>query len=457
VSNIPVAIIGGGISGLATAYDLQRQGKAFHLFESTNRLGGIIKTDSIKGFTIDGGPDSLLLQKPAAIELCKELGLEDQLISTLPPRTAYVVRNRKLYPLPSEAILGIPTSISSLVTHRLISPTGRFRMALEILTTLKKTGTAQGDESIAHFFRRHFGQECVDYIAEPLLAGIHAGSVDRLSMNSLFPRLVKAETDSGSILAALRTRKERPSPKGIFRSLKGGIEVLTRTLSSRLPSENIHTGSSVTKIYGKKPYQLTLSNGTTLMADSVVLAVPAYVAATILQTLDSSLSHLCNEIPYTSTATVALGYPAASITSPLIGTGFVVPRIEKEFALMAGSWVSSKWPNRSPDSSVLLRGFIGGVRNNSTLTEPDDRLIKIVQDDFSKLINISGQPVVSRVYHWRRLNPQHEVGHLERVQEIDRLLELHSGLYLIGAGVRGVGVPDCISHGRAVSSKITSK
>ena len=457
MSNIPVAIIGGGISGLATAYDLQQRGKSFHLFESTDRLGGIIKTDSIEGFTIDGGPDSLLLQKPAAVELCEELGLGNQLISTLPPRTAYVVRNGKLYPLPSAAILGIPTSISSLATHRLISPAGRLRMALEIVMTTKTFKTAQSDESIAQFFKRHFGQECVDYIAEPLLAGIHAGSVDRLSMKSLFPRLVKAESDYGSILAALRARKERPSPKGIFRSLKGGVEVLTKTLSSRLPSEKLHTGSSVTKVYGKKPYQLTLSNGKTLTADNVVLAVPAYVAATILQTLDSSLSHLCNEIPYTSTATVALGYPRSSITSPLIGTGFVVPRIEKEFLLMAGSWVSSKWPNRSPDSSVLLRGFVGGARDNTALTEPDDRLIKIVQDDFSKLINISGQPIVSRVYHWRRLNPQHEVGHFERVQEIDRLLELHPGLHLIGAGVRGVGVPDCISHGRAVSSTITSK
>ena len=457
MSNTPVAIIGGGISGLATAYALQQRGKSFLLFESTKRFGGIIKTDTIEGFTIDGGPDSLLLQKPAAIELCEELGLGDQLISTLPPRTAYVVRNGRLYPLPSNAVLGIPTSFPSLAAHKLISPAGRLRMALEILAAPNIFRSSRRDESIAHFFKRHFGQQSVDYIAEPLLAGIHAGSVDRLSMNSLFPRLIKAETDYGSVLTAIRARKKAPPPKGIFQSLKGGIEVLTKTLISRLPSENLRTGLSVTRVHGTRPYQLTLSNGKTVTADSIVLAVPAYVAATILEYLDASLSNLCNEIPYTSTATVALGYSASSITSPLIGTGFVVPRIEKEFTLIAGSWVSSKWPNRSPENSILLRGFLGGVRDNTTLAEPDNRLIKIVQDDFAKLINISGQPVVSRVYHWPRLNPQHEVGHLKRVQEIDRLLELHPGLHVIGAGVRGVGIPDCITHGLLVGSEITSE
>ena len=220
-NNPLVAIIGGGITGLSAAYELHRRGAPFILFERANRLGGVIQTEFTEGFTIDGGPDSLLTQKPAALELCSELGLRERLISTLPPRTAYICRAGQLHPLPKASVLGIPTRLRSFATMPVLSVSGKIRMAMDLI---QAGDTRVRDESIGSFFRRRFGQESVTYIAEPLLAGIHAGDVERLSMQTLFPTLVDAERRHGSVIKGLhfRQRSNRPSQDGLFRSLVGG-------------------------------------------------------------------------------------------------------------------------------------------------------------------------------------------------------------------------------------------
>ena len=451
MTEIEVAIVGGGVSGLSAAYELHRRGVPYVLFEHAGRLGGVIRTDHVDGFTIDGGPDSLLVQKPAAVDLCHELGLGERLVPTCPPRTAFVVRGGKLFPLPEASVLGIPTRLVPLITTGLLSPAGKLQLALD-LTRRARPANDQGDESVAAFFARRFGREAVDYIAEPLLAGIHAGDVDRLSMHALFPRLVEMERHHRSVIRGCRSLRATRSPDGPFRSLPGGIEELTTALVGTLAPDALRCETGVIDLHRPGRFQLTLSNGQTVAARQVVLAVPAYVTADLVESIDPPLGALCRAIPYTSTATVVLSYLRSAVRHALNGTGFVVPRIEREIGLMAGSWVSSKWPGRAPDGQVLLRGFVGGTRNSKALEQTDAGLIHAVHRDLTALLKISGEPGLKRVYRWPRLNPQHEVGHLDRLGQIEKRLTHLPGLHLAGAGFRGVGVPDCVANGRAVGA-----
>ena len=440
-NNPLVAIIGGGITGLSAAYELHRRGTPFILLERANRLGGVIQTEFTEGFTIDGGPDSLLTHKPAALDLCSELGLRERLISTLPPRTAYICRDGQLHPLPKASVLGIPTRLKSLATMPVLSVSGKLRMAMDLMRTGKPHAR---DESIGSFFRRRFGQESVAYIAEPLLAGIHAGDVERLSMQALFPTLVDAERRHGSVITGLhfRQRSNRPSQGGLFRSLVGGIGQLTSTIVDTLSTSTVQTNSEVTQITGGAHFRVHLVSGETISANQVILTTPAYLTEQLISALDPTLANICGTIPYTSTATVALSYPRTS----------VVPRVEQGLSLMAASWVSSKWPHRVPSGQILLKGFLGGPRQPDILEQNDQELVSIAHRDLSQLLGISTKPAVTRVFRWPRLNPQHEVGHLDKISAIDARLPNIPGLHIVGAGFRGVGIPDCVSHGRAAGA-----
>ena len=451
-ANVRVAVVGGGVSGLAAAYELQVRGVRHVLLEGSARIGGVIRTDRVDGFTIDGGPDALLIEKTAGIELCRELGLGDRLVPTLPPRTAFIVRAGRLHPLPRHSVLGIPTRLWPLASTRLLSAAGRARMALDLIRP-GRAPDGGADESIASFFARRFGREAVDYIAEPLLAGIHAGHVDRLSIRALFPRLAEAEHTHGSVMRALAARRRaRRAPGGPFRSLPGGVGELADALAGALAPGVIRIGDGVRELRGPAPYRLLLSGGETVSAGQVVLAVPAHIAAELVRPLDPELAELCGGIPHTSTATVTLGYPRGAIRHDLRGTGFVVPRIERGLSVMAGTWVSSKWPDRAPPGQALLRGFVGGARDTAALDRSDAELIDAVHRDLAHLLDIEGRPSLARVYRWPRLNPQYEVGHLERLAAIDARLARLPGLRLIGAGFRGVGIPDCIHQGRAAGA-----
>ena len=451
-ADVGVAVVGGGISGLAAAYELGARKVRHVVLERAPRVGGLIRTDQVDGFTLDGGPDSLLVQKPAAVELCRELGLGGRLVATLPPRTAHVLRAGRLHPLPAHSVLGIPTRMRTLAATRLLSPAGRVRIAADLVLPAAAPAPP-GDESIASFFARRFGREAVDYIAEPLLAGIHAGRVERLSIRALFPRLVEAERTHGSVIRALAARRRgAPQGGGPFRSLQGGIGELAHALARKLAPDALRTGIGVREIGGRAPYRLLLDTGGTVTAEQVVLAVPGPAAAALLRPLDAELAGECESIPYTSSATVALGYPRDAIRHDLRGTGFVVPRIERGVSLMAGTWVSSKWPGRAPPGQALLRGFLGGARDGSALDRSDAELIAAAHGDFARLLDISGQPSLARVYRWRGLNPQYEVGHLERLAAIDARLARLPGMQLTGAAFRGVGIPDCIAAGRAAGA-----
>ena len=449
MSSATVAVIGGGISGLAAAYQLHQQGTSFVLIEKSDRLGGLIFTEKIHDFTIDAGPDSLLVQKPAALQLCDELGLQNQLVSTLTPRTAYIVRDGILHPIPQGSVFGIPTNLESLLASDYLSTQAKIRMAEDLVIPPKLDDS---DESVGSFFRRRFGSEAVEYLATPLLAGIHGGNVEQLSMRALFPRLVKAETQYGSVIRGFRNRRPDPgssaSNHGVFRSLTGGLHTLTNALTQALPRSSVKHGTDVTNISGSGPFNVRFSSGGNLLVDKVICATPAYVTASVVQSLNPELSRLLSSIPYTSIATIATSYPRTAITHALNGTGFVVPETESQFSITACTWISSKWPGRSPNGHVLLRSFVGGARAPKALDQSDQALIKAVRNDFRHLLDISVPPSLIRVYRWPRANPQPHVGHLDLVAQIDQHLRAYPGLQLIGASLRGVGIPDCVAAGR---------
>ena len=296
-------IVGGGIAGLATAYELSRRGVSFVLLERAARAGGVILSEEIDGFVIDGGPDALLIQKPDGIKLCEELGLGDRLVSTKPPRLAYIQRGGQLHALPAASVLGIPTRVGPFVSTRLFSWLGKLRMAAELFVPARRD---EGDESIGSFMTRRFGREATTYLAEPLLAGIHAGDVDRLSIRALFPRFVEAERTHGSLLKAFRSNPNSASPanpesqipnpgkgNGAFKSLPGGLSELIRALVSVLPSGSICLNSTVSRITEQREhgsFRVERASGDAIAARAVVIATPAYATSSLTRELDGEIS-----------------------------------------------------------------------------------------------------------------------------------------------------------------------
>jgi oxygen-dependent protoporphyrinogen oxidase len=387
------------------------------------------------------------VQKPGAVTLCRELGLEGRLVSTLAPRTAYVLRDDRLHALREGSFLGFPINLRSLALSSLFTVSGRLRMACE---TLVPPSAGDEDESIAAFVRRRFGHEAAAYLADPLLAGIHAGDAERLSIRALFPRLVDAERESGSVIRSLRARRMTPSPQGAFVSLPGGVGELVASLHAALAPDTVILSSRVTELRRAATWVLESTSGT-LAARAVILAVPAYAAGALLRSADTSLAALCESIPYASTATVAFGYRRDQVAHPMQGTGFVVPRAEHR-ALLAGTWVTSKWPGRAPDGHVLIRGFLGGGRDPHRLDRGDEELIDTAREELASLLGITGPAVFSRLYRWTRQSPQYEVGHLQRLARIDSRLSAIPGVFLTGSGFRAIGIPDCITDGREIAA-----
>lgn len=453
-----VVVVGGGMAGLATAYELHRGGVAFLLLEAGPRPGGVVLSEDIDGYTIDAGPDSLLVQKPDAVTLCQELGLGDRLISTKPPRLAFIQRGGRLHPLPASSVLGVPTRLGPFMRTRLFSWAGRIRMGAELFVPPRRDNA---DESIGEFMTRRFGSEAATYLAEPLLAGIHAGDVDRLSVRALFPRFTQAEQTDGSLLRAFRRQQAVASPAsvarerdGSFRSLPGGLSEMVRALVARLPAESIRLTTPVTSVsFGSRGWAVDTAPGESFMARAVVLATPAYVTARVLAGADAELGRLCDGVPYASTATIVLAFPRAAVHHPLNGSGFVVPRVETS-GILAASWLSSKWPGRAPDGRVLLRAFVGGARDPRALEHSDQELVTCSLSALRPLLGITAEPSLVRVYRWERASAQHEVGHMARVEAIDRALAARPGVFITGSGFRGVGIPDCVADGRATALQV---
>ncbi|MGH9372020.1 MAG: protoporphyrinogen oxidase [Vicinamibacterales bacterium] len=441
-----IIIVGGGIAGLAAAHELARRDVPFILVEASDRAGGLILTEQVSGFTIDGGADSLLAQKPAAIQLCTELGLAHRLMHTTPPRTAFVLKKR-LHALPSPSVLGIPTTAAGLARYDLLSWVARARIALEPLVPAR----VQTDESVASFFRRRFGRATVDLIAEPLLGGIHAGDVDRLSMLSLFPRLVAAEHRPGKVLRNV-SHGRAPKPDGIFRALRSGMGELVTAILSQLPAGSVRLNAPAASLQRTAASWRLAAGSEMLDGAAVIIAAPAPTARELLGGVDDAAARICDSVPYVSTVSVALGFRRDSIRHPLAGSGFVVARRRNSLRITACTWASSKWESRAPEGHALLRAFIGGAHDPGAVDAGDAELVDVALRDLSGVLGISGQPVLARVYRWRNAGAQHHVGHRARMVGLGERLRALPGLFVAGSGFGSIGIPDCIAHGRSAAA-----
>src|SRR5215831_11052537 len=449
-TTVDVVIVGAGIAGLSAAYELQKRGCSFVILERGSRAGGVILSEQVDGYTIDGGPDSLLTQKPEAIRLCEELGLGDRLVPTSPPRLAFIQRSGRLHPLPASSVLGIPTRLGPFIRTGLFTWPGKLRMGAEVFVPPRRD---EGDESIGSFIRRRFGDEAVTYLAEPLLAGIHAGDVERLSIRALFPRFVETERKYGSLLRAFRQPRSTATTDGAFRSLPGGLSELVTALVRTLPQPALRLNTPAARLF-LNPHRVETAQGDVIAARAVILAAPAYVTSALMRDVDATISRLSGEIDYASSGTIAMAFHRSAVAHPLNGSGFVVPKAEGS-GILAASWLSSKWPHRAPDGRVLMRAFVGGGRDPDALQKTDSELVSLARTALTPLLGLSGAPLLTRVYRFDRASAQHDVGHLDRVAAIDRALAARPGLYITGSGFRGVGIPDCVADARATARKVS--
>ncbi len=460
-----VAVVGGGIAGLAAAYNLEEGARSSGiplectLIERDVRLGGKVVTAHLDGFTVEGGPDSFLSEKPWAIDLCKRLGIYDRLISPNDAsKQVWILWNGKLRTLPDGVLLVVPTRFQPFVFSTLISPLGKLRMGLDLVIPARRDAS---DESVADFIRRRLGGEALDRIAEPLMGGIHVSDPERQSLLAAFPRFAAIERKHGSLVRGmLAGRKAHPrNPKALppFVTLRGGLGDFISTLSNNLNATRTVLGRSVEQLVPHMGgYHLNLDDGSHMEVDAVVLATPARDAAKLISSFDSELAKKLDSIRYVSTATVSLGYRRNTISHPLKGFGFVIPR--KEHRLITGcTWTSTKFDDRAPSDSVLLRCFLGGATNEAPALVSEGEMIRYAREELRSLMGITAEPVMTKVYRWRNGHPQYDVGHLDLLAEIEQLLSAHTGLQLAGSSYRGIGLPDCIHSGALAAEAIMSK
>jgi oxygen-dependent protoporphyrinogen oxidase len=447
-----VAIVGGGISGLATALSLTRAGVPFLLLESSARWGGRILSERDAGFLIEGGPDSLFAQKPAAIELCRDLGLGDQLLPARDPRTVFVAKGGRLRVLPPGLAAGAPADLRAFLASDLFSWPGKLRMGLECVIPRRRQ---QDDESIADFFRRRLGREALALVGDPLLAGIHAGDPERLSLAATMPRLAEIERRSGSLARGLGGRAVG-APAPLFSTLHGGLGEMVDAIVRELPPGRFHTRAAVNRIARENGrYELRLDNGGVVQARDLVLAVAPPVASRLLSRLVLELAAWLLEIRCAGTATVALGFRREDVGHPLDGHGLLIPRGEG-LRTTACTFVSSKYPYRAPEGHVLLRAFVGGVRDPLVPGVGGEELVATVLGDLGPLLGLRAAPRLARAFLWRESMPQMEIGHLARMRSFDEHLRRWPGLAVIGAGLRGTGIADAVTEGRRAAEAIVS-
>lgn len=456
-----ITILGGGITGLAAAFYLQREIKSrglplrYTLVEAGSRWGGKILTEHEREFTIEGGPDSFIVEKPAALQLCHDVGLGDDLIpSNEVEKKVYVLRNGRLVPFPTGFRLTIPTQLMPFLCSPLISPIGKLRMAADLVIPRRRE---EGDEALGSFIRRRFGQECLDRIAGPLLGGIFVSDPDTLSIQSTFPRLSAMEREYGSLIRAARAVRKLPRPttgprsagKAMFNSLRRGMGSLTETLVKTLDGDlRLNTPIVAVQWRDRRPY-VQPREGHEWATDFVIAATPASQTATFLQAIRPELASRLEAFRYVSTATVSLGYLIDDVPEerPLDGFGVLIPASEGR-SLLALTWASTKFRHRAPNGCVLLRAFVGGHANEEMAGWPEDQLLAVVRREIASILGIRAEPLFHRLYRWPNANPQYDVGHLERVAAIERDAVELPGLLLAGSSYRGVGMPDCVQSAR---------
>jgi oxygen-dependent protoporphyrinogen oxidase len=452
-----VLIVGGGVSGLATAYFLSRFGIRSTIIEKADRLGGLIKTDLMAGCQLEAGPDSYLAAKPAVTELAEKIpGLKDQIIgSNDAARRIFVARDGKLVSMPKGMIMMVPGQWAPVLRSPLLSVSSKLRLFAETFTS---PHARVEDVSVGQFIEDHFGSEVLDYIAEPLLCGVYGGDSANLSAKSVLPRFVGYEQVYGSLIKGVR-REVRGKPKhagSIFLSLRDGMQTLTDSLASAVGEHTRVMHAEVTRVDRSGSGWRVQAGEESLVSRELVLACPAYVCGRLLEKGAQPLASQLSAIPYSSAILVMLVYDRAALDRPLDGFGFLVPRSGRK-TLAAATWVSTKFPTRIRSDLAALRGFIVGERAVELLHAPEAAIIELVREDYRRLMGVTVPPLLSTVYAWPNSMPQYVVGHARRQQEIAQGLETCPGLFLVGNAYDGIGIPDCVRRAEETAKQIFQK
>jgi oxygen-dependent protoporphyrinogen oxidase len=489
-----VAVLGGGIAGLAAAYTLARARQAGapieeFLIEGRDRVGGVIRTERLEGFVIEAGPDSFLAEKPDAAALARELGLGDSLIgSNDRQRRTYILHRGRLVSLPDGLMFLVPTRLWPMVTTPLLPLSSKLAMAAELFASPPSENSSQSsDESVASFVLRHFGDAMLENVAEPLLAGVYGGDSGALSVRSVLPRFWEMERKHGSLtratLRAMRQRRKattntnatlQPDSAGtgaaprsalpLFMTLRDGLEQLTRKLAQHLDKTRVHLARRVAGIKlapaspggtaesGSRRYRIFCDGDMAFDADAIILAMPAHECGRLLSSIAPALGALLSQIPYTSSMTVSLGYAEGTREHLPPGFGYLVPRKEKR-RMLACTFVHRKFNHRAPEGKALLRCFLGGSRDPAVLNLPDEEVVSVVRQELKEILNFPFEPLFCRIHRWPASMAQYPVGHAERVRRIQTQLEDLPGIYLAGNAYSGIGISDCIRTGRAAAQR----
>ena len=439
-------IIGGGISGLSAAYYLSKAGIRPVVLERKARVGGVIQTSIQQGCVLEEGPDGFMAAKPWAMNLIRELGLADQVIgSNDHSRITYIVRNGKLIPMPEGLMMMVPTKFLPLAETRLLSWGAKFRMGLEVF---RQPQGPQPDRSVYEFLLDHYGEESIDYLAEPLLAGVYGGDPRQMSANSVLARFVELEAKYGSLTRGALAAPRPQNPGGSFlQTLKGGLGELIDALR---PSADVVQAAVESLEETAGGFRVRV-DGDWLEAEHVVVATPAGQAARILQPSQPELASLLAGIPYTTSVTLALGYRKHTFDHPLIGHGFLVPKKERK-TIFGCTWVGNKFDYRVPANMVVLRCFLGA----DAMPLTDEALVDAARSDLHNLMGLEAEPVFHNIARWPNSMAQYTVGHEKRVARIEELTRSIPGLYLAGNAYHGIGIPDCVRMGQEAATKIIS-
>ncbi len=457
----PIAIVGGGVSGLTLAYRLQQRGVPFLVFEASSRFGGNILTAEHDGFLYDLGPDSFLQAKVAGVELCRDLGLESELIVPSEGAAGVLVAHEgALHPMPEGVSLGVPKRPGPLLETPLLSGPAKLRAFCEPFV---RRSASTGEESILEFTTRRLGAEMASRLAAPLLAGVFAGDASRLSMNAAFPQLIALEKKYGSLFSGMNGGKSlwsvlsSPVPKkeSPFVSLKRGLGSMIDALVAQLPSETLRRDTRVLNVR-PKPHD----EGATLLTDSgefdvshVAFAGPPWAAAELFEETESAVAAPLSTVRGFSTATVFFGLDTQETEHSLSGSGLIVPPGQAE--ILAATFVSSKWAGRAPAGKALVRAFVGGATRDIQ-TEDDEELTGLAHRELTRLLGHLGSIQFSRVHRYERGTPQIEMGHAGRLSQLTQALAERPYLSLIGSGYDGVGIPDCIRQAGDLASRLTA-
>ncbi len=458
-----IVIVGGGITGLTAAYYLQKEMRELNLsyeitlLEGSDRLGGKIHTDTTNGFVIERGPDSFLARKESAARLVKEVGMEDQLVPNSTGQ-AFVLNNDQLYPIPGGAVMGIPTELTPFVSTKLFSLRGKARAAGDLVLPRREDNGE--DQSLGLFFRRRLGNEVVENLIEPLLSGIYAGDIDKLSLMSTFPQFSEVERKYRSLILGMKkttpaSRRSTGKKKPAFLTVKSGLQSLVKAIEDHLSDVNIRKNVKVDQLSRSdenQPYTITTTSGEVILADAVIVTTPHQQVYHMLREHDEVAP--LKEMPSTTVATVAMAFPEEAVKKAMDGTGFVVSR-NADYTITACTWTHRKWQHSAPAGKVLLRCYVGRAGKEEIVEKSDEEIVQTVLNDLNQIMEIEGHPEFYRITRWRQSMPQYEVGHRKRIDLVQTGVEKKMpGVFLAGASYSGVGLPDCIDQGEAAVASV---